>query len=786
MLRSRKQELKAGLQSVSRAPRVSQISCAVLACFAASVASASPGAALVGDTSLTMAGQIGTTTAKPPAKDAAGVTRVDADRVAGRNEVELTAEGRARLRRGDLTLTAERLRLDQIINEVIAEGNVRLQRDKSQIEGPRARVNLDTWQGEFEQPVYRFQRAPAPTLGNMRPIVGSGQADLLQMEGQNQFRLSNSTYTTCVAPSPDWYLRVHDLKLDYDRARGEGYGSTLVFKDVPIAYMPWVDFPLNGSRQSGLLPPTFGHTSSTGLDLSVPYYINLAPNYDATIAPRWMGERGTQLGGEFRYLNGGGRGVMSGEWLQRDQVTHEQRGLFSTRNSQDLGNGLSGTLDFTQVSDRDYFADLSSRITSTSQATLNQQASVSYSGLPWLSTSLNVQRYQTLVGEAPYDRLPQVRAALNVPDVAGVSVQMPMEYTRFKHPTKDNGGRMVAYPQLSLPVVSTSGFFTPKIGMHVSEYDLSRQQTSGPDQVGRTVPVGSLDTGLNFERDLKLSGRDYTQTLEPRLYYVRAAYRDQSNIPVFDSARADFNFSQLFSENIYAGNDRIADANQLTTAVTSRFIDNESGAEDMRVAFGQRFYFSQQRVTLPGETPRSGRVADWLALVSGRVSSDVSVDNAYQYNPRDHRTERGTLSLKYQPQPMKAAALSYRYQRATSSLQSSQQQGVRDIDLSMQWPLIDGWYAVGRYDYNLKDHKLSEAIAGFEYKADCWILRTVWQTLLNTTQKRNNAIFIQLEFSGLASVGSSPVQLLRRSVSGYSRISNNSAGDPVFGNEESN
>ncbi|HSD39977.1 MAG TPA: LPS-assembly protein LptD [Rhodocyclaceae bacterium] len=781
---------------------MSRLGLAVLACFSG-LAAAADGDLFVVRPHVLMFAQLAPVAATPKASTSTQVddTFIDADTVDGRNALEMSADGKVRLRRGDVTLFSDRLRFDQAINEVTAEGNVRMLRGKDSVEGPRGRMNLDTKVGEFESPTYSFQRpaplkpvplgSPSPT-GPLKPIVASGKADFLEMLGENQFHLHNTSYTTCEASDPDWYLRIRDLDLDYDRERGEGTNSVLHFKDVPIAWVPWMDFPLNGSRQSGFLPATFGSTTNTGVDLTLPYYLNLAPNYDATVAPRWMGRRGLQLGGEFRYLTPTGYGKLSGEYLANDKITQTQRGLFSAQNSQNFGGGLTGTVDFTQVTDRDYFADLSSRISTASQGTLNQQVQLSYGGIAWLPMGVNVQRYQTLTGDEPYSRQPQFTAAVNLPDLKGVAVRMPMDYTHFQHSTKDEGARTVAYPQLALPVQLTYGFFTPKIGVHFSQYDLVRRTTTGSEQLSRAVPIGSVDTGLNFERGIKFGGEDYTQTLEPRFYYVRAASREQSQFPVFDTARADFNFAQIFSENLYSGHDRISDSNQLTSAVTTRFIADDTGAEYVRLALGQRFYFSDQKVTLPGETPREGRIADWLGQVSGRMTKNTWLDTAYQYNPREHQSERAVVSLRYQPQAAKVISGSYRYQRSTCTDPLNPACGTRDIDFSAQWPIGGSWYGVGRYNRNLKDHQLSEALAGLEYKADCWVLRVVWQTLLTTKttepgststdkQVRNNSVFLQLEFNGLASIGSNPVSLLKRSIGGYSKINDNNVGDPVFG-----
>ncbi|HEX5127602.1 MAG TPA: LPS-assembly protein LptD [Rhodocyclaceae bacterium] len=720
------------------------------------------------------------------AKPNGQLTHIEADKIEGRNDVELRALGKVQLKRGDLQLDSDTLTYDQLGNEATAQGNVKLQREKDHVEGPRAKINLDTYVGEFDAPTYSFQRIDTSSSSTeVKPAVtGSGSADVLKLEGENQYQLTNATYSTCPAPSPDWYLKIRDLSLDYDRNQGNGKNATLVFKNVPIVYVPWMEFPLNGGRQSGLLPPTFGSSSNTGLDLTVPYYLNLAPNYDATIAPRWMGRRGTQLNGEFRYLTAHANGILAGEYLPDDQVAQKSRSLLSVKHNQDIGSGFSGVIDYTKVSDNDYFADLSSRITATSQATLNQQALLNYGNGSWFTGAINAQHYQTLTGASPYDRLPQITARANLPDVYGFALDMPSEYTQFRNSTLDEGKRTVLYPQVAYPVQTSAAYLTPKVGMHLSQYELDRRTSTGPDSISRAVPIMTVDSGLNFEREITVRDKAYTQTLEPRVYYVRVPFRNQDQIPVFDSALADFNFAQLFSENVFSGSDRIADANQVTAGVSSRFIESDTGVQWLQAAVGQRYYFSDQRVTLPGVAPRTGRIADWLGAVSGRVMDKVTIDTAYQYDPREHRSERATAGISYQPDFAKVVSASYRYQRNDPTVTDS---GIRDLDISGQWPLWGGWYGVGRYERNLLDHRLTEAIAGLEYKADCWVLRTVWQTLINTKQLRNNAIFVQLEFNGLASLGSSPVQLLKRSIGGYGKINSEpGVGDPVFGGNADN
>ena len=719
-------------------------------------------------------------------------TRVDAQRIDGRDQVSLTAQDNVRLERGGMVLTSDQLHFDQISNEVLAEGHVKLVRKGDQIEGPKARVNLDTLYGEFESPEYVLQRErkvrsndPSDIRSGKnekaltRLVTGSGKADLLKLEGENQYLLKNATYTTCPAPDPSWYLRMGELDLDFDRDQGEAFHSTMVFKGVPIAYTPWVNFPLSGGRQSGLLPPTFGHTTNTGLDTTIPYYFNLAPNYDATLAPRWMSERGLQLGGEGRYLTPRLSGVLRGEYLAEDKLEQKSRSLFRWQHLQDFGYGLTGGIDATEVSDRTYFADMSSKIGSTSQSTLTQQANLGYNNGSWLSGGILVQRYQVLEGLAPYNRQPQITVNARQADFHGLALSMPAEFTSFSHSTplpgtvqtQPDGRRTVFYPQVSYPIQGAAAYITPKIGVHSSRYMVNRTTTQGEEAIRRNVPIMSIDSGVVFERETSSGGVDQIQTLEPRLYYAKAGYRDQSQIPVFDTARADFNFAQIFAENTYSGHDRIADSNQLTAGVQTRMLEASSGEEWMRAALAQRYYFADQRVTLPGEAQRTGRVANILGGIAGRIQRDLWAETVLQYDPRVGLWQRGVAGLRYQPEFAKSVAISYRYQRDQ----------FRNIDVSAQWPLWGGWYGVGRYDLNLRDHRASEVIAGLEYKGDCWVFRTVWQTLATTNNRRNNSIFLQLEFSGLASIGSNPVSLLKRSVSGYGKINDPGVGDPMFG-----
>ncbi|THF65873.1 LPS assembly protein LptD [Pseudothauera nasutitermitis] len=718
--------------------------------------------------------------------DGREATEVSALRIRGTRAVELAAEGEAELQRGALTLTADRLTYRELTDEAVAEGNVRLVQGTDEVSGPAARIVVGERTGEFESPSYSLTRRSEPEPGEVpREIVGSGQAEALQFEGENQYRLRNATWTSCSPADPDWYVKARDLHLDYDTEVGTLRDGTVVFKDVPILWLPWADFPLTARRQSGLLAPTFGTSNRTGVDFTQPYYWNIAPNYDATISPRFMSRRGLQLGGEFRYLNADYQGELRAEWLPKDRVAGIERRLGSLQHQHRITPRLRASLDLNSVSDDDYFEDLSSRVSVASKVNLLRQGRLDYQGADWWSASALWQRYQTLSGTEPYRKLPQLALNANRADMPwGTVWTFNGQYTDFDHPDKDlirggyrvytPGNRLVLYPQVALPIERAGFYITPKIGLHYTRYKLDEPYdiAKGKTSITRSVPIFSVDSGLNFEREATLFGNDYVQTLEPRVFYVRSPGRDQDAIPLFDTYRYDFSFAQMFSEMPYSGHDRIADNDQVTVALTSRLIDPRTGAERLYAAIGQRHYFSDQEVGLPGETLRVDRRTDILAALGGQISASTALSSAWQYNPRESQTERFTVGARWQPEFGKALNLNYRWTRDV----------LRDVDVSAQWPLGGNWYGVGRLTRSIKDRRVTEAIAGFEYNGGCWVFRTVAHRFATTEDRVTQSLFFQLELNGLASIGSNPVGLLKRSVSGYGKINEPGSGR-IFGTD---
>ena len=702
----------------------------------------------------------------PPAGKPAsggGPVTILADRMEGYANKETSASGNVELRQGGVSINADRLHYLYATEEVEASGGVRLAREGNSMNGSGLRLRVRDNIGRFDHAEYEFSLR---RRAGYAPVRARGTADVIKLQGDGKYSLENATLTTCGPGNNDWYLKVGELDLDMTRDLGTARRGKLVFKDVPIVYLPWADFSLHNQRKTGFLPPTFGSTGKSGVEVSTPYYVNLAPNRDLTIAPREFSKRGLQMTAQFRYIDPNYDGDARFERLNNDRVRNISRFATTIQHNQRFSNHLTGYLNINKVSDDDYFRDLSSRINITSQTTLPRDGMLNYNG-GWWTASARAQRFQTLQDPLnpivePYGRMPQFTLNATRQYVGGVDLALNSEFVKFYHPTSVIGSRVTMYPSASLPIIAPGAYFTPKVGFHSTGYTLARNPVGMPETMQRILPISSLDSGLTFERDTAFLGQRFRQTLEPRFYYLHAPYRDQSRIPLFDTGLADFNYAQVFSENLFNGGDRIADANQLTIAATSRILSPASGQEILKATIGQRHYFQNQQVALNDVTPtRTDKTSDFLAALSGRVTRHWSMDSALQYNSHRNFFERLGIGARYQPETTKTLNLGYRFTR----------DALNQVDISAQWPLGGGWSGVGRYNYSMRDNRLVESLGGFEYNAGCWIGRIVLQRFAAATGNFTSAVFVQLELNGFSRIGSNPLETLKRNIPGYGRLS---------------
>ncbi|TAK86285.1 MAG: LPS-assembly protein LptD [Betaproteobacteria bacterium] len=694
--------------------------------------------------------------AQQPSVEEASPTTIDAERIEGVGDLEVTARGNAEIRRDDVTIFGDVLRRNSEFGTVQGEGGVRLQLGVDRFFGPRLEYNTLDETGVFESPGFQLQR----------DLPARGKAEVLEFRGKDRYRLKGASFTTCRPGQDDWMLEASQIDLDYGTEEGEARSPRLRFFGVPILGFPFASFPLENRRRSGILAPYYSQTSNRGFEFGVPYYWNIAPERDATITPVLMTKRGLQLKNQFRYLEAPYAGELRLEYLPDDKQFGRRRTGVSLQHAQTFRPGLTGQIDFNRVSDDRYFVDLASQVRQVSIGNLQQDGYVNYSGslgsLPY-SAQARVQKFQTLQDPLapitpPYHRVPQLTFSTGMNDVAGLlDAALPAEYVHFTHRTLVYGSRTSLNPTLAMPFLSPGWFLTPKLGLRQVSYSLERAALGQEASPHVQIPWFSADTGLVFDREARFFGDPLTQTLEPRLFYVYVPYRNQDQLPLFDTSLADFNFPQLFTENRFGGGDRFGDADQVTLALTSRFL--RTGQEAFRATVGQRYYFKDERVGLPGAPLRTSLESDVLGSVGGRLFRHWTFDATTQYNRHEQRAERYTTALRYNPEVAKVLNASYRFSRGT----------IRQIDLSAQWPVAAGWYAVGRYNYSFLDKRLLEGLAGFEYNAGCWAFRAVMQRVQAATQVSSTGFFFQLEFNGVGQVGTDDVvKLLSRSVPGYS------------------
>jgi LPS-assembly protein len=686
---------------------------------------------------------------------------IDAQSIEGISGLEVTARGGVEFRQDATSVYADYLKYNREFGRLEAEGGVRLTQDGDRFTGQRLRYDTTDFTGVLEEPSFLMRRGQ----------TARGSAERVEFLGKDRYRLSRGFFTTCEPGHDDWYFTASRLDLDYNEQTGTMYGARLHFYDVTILGTPYATFPLENRRKSGVLAPYLAQSTQRGTELGLPFYWNIAPEQDLTVTPVYMSERGEQVKGDYRYLGARYFGQLRAEYMPEDRVLGASRSGVSWQHEQRFTPQLLGRMDLNRVSDDTYFVDLYSQVRQVSTGNLPRDAYLQYNGNLGKTAYFmqgRVQTFQTLQDPvnpivSPYHRVPQLNLSVTRNEIGErLDATVPAEYVQFSHPTLVQGARATLAPQFSAPLLAPGAFLVPKGGVRGVSYNLTGTAPGQPERQDYTMPWMSLDGGLLFDRPTEWFGARLTQTLEPRLYYVYAPYRNQDQAPLFDTALADFSYAQLFAENRFVGGDRFGDANQVTWALTSRLLG--SGSEELlRATIGQRYYFDNERVGLTPTSPlRTSTESDWLASIGARFAGGWAFDTTMQYNPSESRTERLGVALRYNPELAKVLNLSYRF------LRDQQDQ----VDLSAQWPLRPGLYAVGRYNYSLRDETLLESIAGMEYNGGCWVFRAVYQRLQASSTVATKAFLFQLEFNGFGQIGSDEtVALLRRSVPGYS-ISN--------------
>ena len=757
-----------------------------------------------------------------PAESQQGSGYYEADRMEMRADTNVKLIGNASVRRPGLSLRSERLDYDLTADRVRAEGHVRLHRQGNVFEGPLLDLQLDSMQGRFETPRYQLFQG------------GHGDAKAIEFIDEQRMAAHQARYTTCrVTPGPEWLpewlLRATRIGTDMAEGMGSAEDVQIEFLGLNSPTIPEVRFPLETNRASGLLAPIVSIDSNSGIDVMQPYYWDIAPNRDATLVPHVMTQRGVAVEGEFRYLEPQYSGLARLNWMPHDPLRQSMRWGLMTQHNGSIDTGIEGVgrigtgLSINRVSDNDYWRDfpktylsslgLPGAVVSLTQRILPSTGVVSWGSGNFSAVGL-VQRWQAQQDVAapitpPYDRAPQITMRYGKWNdegfdwsIVGDTTRFEADYSRIPNVSAStlaalhNGTRTYTQAQVSRPWIAPWGYFRPKLQLHATRYDMQTPLSDGSSTVNRVLPTLSLDSGLMFEREASWFGRDLTQTLEPRLVYVRTPYADQSMLPLYDTGMTDFNMSTIFGDNPYVGQDRIVDNNILTFGASSRIFDAQSGSELLKLGIAQRLRLSDQRVSInPNPADDLKGLSDLLLEAGTRWNQQLFTDATVQLSNQTHQVRRTTLQARYNPGPYRLLNLAYRQNKTTATPSES-------IDAGWQWPLsdlrwgsgpddsgvkatgqglgADRWYSVGRMNYSVSDKKPVSTLIGFEYDAGCWLGRIVFERLQNTSTASNTRLMFQLELVGFGRLGVSPLDSLRNNIPRYQFLRDSSSTPSRF------
>ena len=700
--------------------------------------------------------------------------------------------GNVVIKHADQQLSSDNANYDSVAKTLDIHGDAYYSDDDLTVHTNAGTFDLDSDQAKLRDVLFIAPSAPL-----------RGHASAVIRDSKTVSRYQDVAYTSCPTGSQDWVIHASELKIDKEEGEGIAKNAWLEFKGAPVFYSPYMSFPTDSNRKSGFLAPSFGSTQRSGINFGMPYYWNIAPNYDATFKPRYLTKRGILLAGDFRYLTESSLGQTNLELLPNDYLKQNQPRYFaSVKNTTRFTDKVHANVDLNYVSDKNYFAELGSALSLPNFSYLKSQADVGYYG-DIMNAVARIENYQSidkyLTGnKLPYRKLPEIDIhfkhefnQLPVP----VNVALNNEFVYFQHSSLLNGQRSNVKPSVSMPLQSESAYITPKASLQYTNYFLSDPLISGSSsQVSRTLPIFSTDSGMTFERNLNLGGKGFLNTIEPRLFYLYIPRADQKDIPIFDTSAYDIWFNTLFRENRFSGLDRIQDANQVTMAVSSRLIDEHTGKERAKFSLGNILYFQDREVqapfyiqkidangkpTLETFTPptETGSFSNVIGELSAKINDHVAIDSGIQFDPYQNEISRGKAILHLTNQPNEIINVGYRYRKIAPTIIPNRENDIIQSDMSFHYPVYDNWSAVGRWQYSLLYNSTQESFLGIEKENCCWRFRVIGRRYVNNLNVFSNGadvqgvsqtgIFFQVELKGLTGVGEKIDTFLEQNIYGY-------------------
>ncbi|KFN43380.1 LPS assembly protein LptD [Arenimonas oryziterrae] len=663
--------------------------------------------------------------------------------------------GNVVLTHGDQWLHTDRLTYTHPSETFVTEGPVQYQDHAVRLTADKAAGDQKADTVSLDGVTYQFNQQ-----------LGNGTAGRAVMAGEVG-ELSTATYSTCPPDQQQWQFSASRIKINNETSTGVATNVTLRLGGIPVIWLPVISFPTDNKRRTGVLSPTIGRDDRNGLDIKLPVYLNLAPNYDATLTPRWLSKRGLMLDSEFRYLFPNSHGVFQGTYLPNDDVSGDDRSYLSLDHITTLNRHWYASANLHHVSDVDYFADFGDSIANTSISLIESQVGIYGRGKYW-SASLNAQQWQianALIapGDEPYRRLPRLQANAHRPFTHWLEAGLSAEAVRFNHGSRDaSGNRIDLRPYLRFPLGGSAWYITPELAWRYTAYSVSDTlaDSAGDTSFTRSLPIVSVDAGAYFERNFDWGGKGYVQTLEPRLYYLRVPYRDQDDLPLFDTAELTYGWTSLFRDNRFGGADRQADANQATLALGTRILSSSDGRERLSASIGRITYFDTPRVTLPGSLPLSDNGSAWIATTDLALTDGWNVGFTQQWDPDTRKTDLSSVRSQVRFRGGGVFNAAYRYRRDL----------LEQTDLSFVVPVNRNWSVYGRWNYSLRDNQTLEALAGFERRGCCVAVRLLGRQYIRSFNSRQNlGLYLEIELTGLGSFGRDTARLLDNAILGYTR-----------------
>ena len=661
--------------------------------------------------------------------------------------------GDVKIQQGTRSLEADRVIYNKDTEDLNAEGHIQLRQDSFEVTGDSADVQFSNDKAKIENATFQDYDTRA-----------RGKAKSISILSKTDAELKDAIYTTCDPNDPDWVLSADKIVLDNKSRQGYAYNVVVKFKGVPFLYLPYIRFPIGNERLSGFLYPSFATSEKHGGELYVPYYWNIHPQLDSVITPHHMDKRGTRLLTDTRYLTENHSGNIGFEYLSKDKLTGDDRESWLWKHGTREVDGWSFNIDYRSVGDTNYLNDFGNDLDSSSTTYLEQRADATYNAENWEFRG-RFQEFQTLSGSEPVKLQPQLLVnTRQSSEVNTTNFDLSANWTRFVHKTQSPvGERAVLKPEVSFPFVHPAFEIKPRLLLHYTQYDLNRTNNTDNSKPARSVPVFSLDNTLFLEREMYVDNSNYTHTLEPRLKYIYIPYREQSQLPLFDTGELTTNYEQLFSEFRFSGEDRVGDYNVISLGLTSRILD-PAGQELLTLNIGQSYYLKDRRVTLDGTTAETRDKSDIFAGIQFRPTSAWTIYGNWQYDTLQDHTSSRDVHLQYRTDSNHIFNLGYRNKRDE----------LETREISSIWKIHPRWKLIGMNHYDIKQSRDLENIFGIQYESCCWGLRLVKRKYYNKPGQddaHEDTIFLELELKGLSSFGQNQdiETTLGKSIPGYTQ-----------------